>query len=138
MALAQELTVEIPVTLMYGGLNGLVVTLLGVNVSRLRGTNVGIDQSLPDPMRRPARAHGNAAEWVPLGLILLLVLEASGAGNRFWLHLLGGSFLLSRLLHAAGVLGKSKLQVAGAALNYLVLLVMSVWAVAWRFMHYGA
>ena len=129
---------EIPVTLMYGGLNGLVVTLLGLNVSRLRSTETGIDQALPDGLRRPMRAHGNAAEWVPLGILLLLVLEASGAGSRFSLHLLGGTFFLSRLLHAAGVLGRSRLQVAGAALTYLVMLVMSVWAVAWRFGHYGA
>jgi len=44
--------VDIPVTLLYGGLNGLVVTLLGVNVSRLRGTAVGIDAQLPETLRR--------------------------------------------------------------------------------------
>jgi uncharacterized protein len=130
--------VDIPVTLLYGGLNGLVVTLLGVNVSRMRGTAVGIDATLPETLRRPVRAHGNAAEWVPIGLVLLLVLEASGAGNRFWLHLLGGSFFLGRVLHALGALTRSRVQVAGAAINYLVLLTMAVWAVAWRFIHFGA
>jgi uncharacterized membrane protein YecN with MAPEG domain len=129
--------VDIPVTLLYGGLNGLVVTLLGVNVSRMRGTAVGIDAQLPEALRRPVRAHGNAAEWVPIGLVLLLVLEASGAGNRFWLHLLGGTFFLGRVLHAAGALGRNPLQAAGAALTYLVLLTMGVWAVAWRFIHFG-
>jgi len=125
---------SIPVTLLYGGLNALLVTLLGANVSRARGTaRVGLTTPLPPELVRPVRAHGNAAEWVPLGLLLLLVLELSGAGSRFTLHALGGTFLLARLLHAAGVLGRSKLSAAGAGLNYLLLLVMSIWAIASRF-----
>ena len=82
----------IPVTLLYGGLSVLLVTLLGVNVSRLRGTAVGVYTPLPAGLVRAVRAHGNAAEWVPLGIFLLLLLELSAAGSRFTLHLLGGSF----------------------------------------------
>ncbi len=119
----------IPVTLLYGGLNALLVTLTGANVSRLRGTTVGLDTPLPAAFLRPVRAHGNAAE-VPLGLRLLLALEISAAGSPFTLHLLAGSFFLARVLHAAGVYGRSKLSVAGAGLTYLLLLVMSVWAIA--------
>lgn len=124
----------IPVTLLYGGLNALLVTLLGANVSRLRGpARAGVDTPLPAELVRPVRAHGNATEWVPLGLLLLLLLELSGAGSRFTLHLAGGSLFLARVFHAAGVYGKSKLSTAGAAINYLTLLVMSVWAIALRF-----
>ena len=131
-------TVPVPVTLLYGGLNALLVTLLGLNVSRLRGAlGVGVGTPLPEELVRPSRAHGNAAEWVPLGLVLLLVLELSGAGTRFTLHLAGGTLLLGRALHAAGFLGKSKLSTVGATLTYLVLLAMSVWAIVVRFTVYG-
>lgn len=123
---------SIPVTLLYGGLCALLVTLLGLNVSRLRGTRVGVGTALPTELVRPVRAHGNAAEWVPLGLLLLLVLELSGAAGSFALHLLGGGLLLGRILHAAGLYGRSWLSVAGATLTYLALLVMSVWAVVAR------
>jgi uncharacterized membrane protein YecN with MAPEG domain len=130
--------VPVPVTLLYGGLNALLITLLGMNVSWLRGARgVGIEAPLPQELIRPVRAHGNAIEWVPLGLVLLLVLELSGAGSRFTLHLCGGTLLLGRALHAAGVLGKKKLSMLGATLTYLVLLAMSVWAIAVRFVQYG-
>jgi uncharacterized protein len=123
----------LPATLIYGGMTGLLVTALGANVSRLRGTTTGIGTPLPPELMRPVRAHGNAAEWVPLGILLLLVLELSGAGSRFTLHLLGGSFFLGRVLHAAGVYTRSPLSAVGAGINYLVLTVMSVWAIALRF-----
>jgi uncharacterized membrane protein YecN with MAPEG domain len=120
-------------TLIYGGMTALLVTLLGANVSRMRGTSVGIGDPLPPEMVRPVRAHGNAAEWAPLGILLLGMLELSGAGSRFTMHLLGGSFFLGRVLHAAGVYSRTPLSVVGAGINYLVLLVMSVWAIAQRF-----
>jgi uncharacterized membrane protein YecN with MAPEG domain len=66
-------------------------------------------------------------------LLLLLTLELSGAGSRFTLHLLGGAFFLGRVLHAAGAYARSPLVYPGVALNYLVLLAMSIWAIALRF-----
>jgi uncharacterized protein len=123
-----------PVTLLYGGLNALLVVALGLNVTRLRwATRTRAGQALPKELAVPVRAHGNAAEWIPLGLVLLLVLELSHAGSPFTLHLLGGSFLLARVLHAAGLYGQFRLTVAGAALNYLVITAMSIWALASRF-----
>lgn len=128
----------VPVTLLYGGLNALLITILGVLVSKARAANdVGVETPVPKEMIRTVRAHGNAVEWVPLGLVLLLAIELSGAGTRFTLHLAGGTLLLARLLHAVGFLGKNKLSMVGAALTYLVLAAMSVWAIAIRFMQYG-
>ncbi len=126
--------IALPVTLLYGGLNALLVVALGLNVTRLRwATRTGAGQALPEELALPVRAHGNAAEWIPIGLALLLALELSHAGSRFTLHLLGGSFFLARVLHAAGVYAQFRLLAAGAALNYLVITVMAVWALALRF-----
>jgi uncharacterized protein len=126
--------IAIPVTLLYGGLNALLVVVLGFNVSRIRiatKTLAGLPQ--PQELTLPVRAHGNAAEWVPLGLVLLLALELSGAVSPFSLHLLGGLFFLARVLHAVGFYSRTRLTVAGAALNYTVLAVMSIWAIVLRF-----
>ena len=123
----------IPVTLLYAGLTGLLVLLLGLNVSRARGRTVGVTTPLPPELVRPVRAHGNAAEWVPLGLVLLLALELSGTAGSGTLHLLGGGLFLGRLLHAAGVLGRTKLSLAGATLNYLVVAVLGVRVLAAHF-----
>ncbi len=130
--------VAVPVTLLYGGLIALLITFLGVQVSRLRGAHgVGIDTPLPPELVRPVRAHGNAIEWAPLGLILLLAIELSGAGTRFTLHLAGGTLLLGRVLHAAGFYGRNKLSMVGAALTYLDVAAMAIWAIVIRFQIYG-
>jgi uncharacterized protein len=126
---------SLPVSTLYGGLNALLVIALGISVTRLRaktGALAGVPQ--PKELTLPVRAHGNAAEWVPLGLVLLLVLELSGAGSRFSMHLTGGSFFLARVLHAVGFHSKTTaLGIAGAALNYVVLIAMSVWLLSIRF-----
>ena len=125
---------NIPVTLLYGGLTGLLVTLLGLNVTWHRTKEKVRATPPPAPgLMRPWRAHGNAAEWVPLGIVLLLALELSGRVPRFPLHLLGGSFFLARVLHATGLLTRWRVGTIGAALNYTVLLVMAVLAVWFRF-----
>ena len=124
----------IPVTLLYGGLNTLLVTLLGLNLSlRRKASATGPGTPLPPGLVRPARAHANAAEWIPLGLVMLLAIELTGRVPSFWLHLLGGTFLLARLLHAAGMLTRSRLLTAGATLNYLVMLVMAATALTLAF-----
>ena len=134
MNFSMNLSTALPVTLLYGGLAGLLVTLLGVNVSRLRGLHrVGVGMPVPPEMARPWRAHGNAVEWVPLGLVLLLLLELTGRVGRVPLHVLGGTFLLARVLHAGGLLWKRRLSTYGAGLTYLTCLVMAVVALSLRF-----
>ncbi len=126
---------HVPVTLLYGGLTGLLVTLLGFNVSLLRLTKrIGYSQPVPPELQRTFRAHGNAAEWVPLGVVLLLMLELSGRVTRLPLHLLGGTLFLARALHAVGMLTRWRVSAVGATLNYLVLVVMAVLAVWFRFL----
>ena len=122
------------VTLLYGGLLALLVTLLGVNVSlRRMSGKIYVGAELPKAMQMRVRAHGNAAEWVPLGIVLLLVLELGGASSLA-LHLFGGLFVLARLLHASGFLTGLPLSVAGATLNYVVLSGMSGYAIWMHFL----
>lgn len=49
-------------------------------------------------LNRRIRAHGNFLEYVPLGLLLIALVEASGAAAPL-VHALGASFLLFRLMH---------------------------------------
>jgi uncharacterized membrane protein YecN with MAPEG domain len=117
------------VSLLYGGLTVLLVTLLGGNVSRLRGKlRAGAGTALPPDLVRPHRAHGNATEWAPLWLALLVALELSGRVSPLWLHLLAGAFFGGRVLHAVGFYRRSSLVAVGAGLTYLVMLVMGGWA----------
>jgi uncharacterized membrane protein YecN with MAPEG domain len=122
----------VPVTLLYGGLCGLLVIGLAVNVSLQRGKHkAGVGQ-VPPEIVRAVRAHGNAAENVPLALVLLVTLELSGVSS-LWLHLLGGGFVLGRICHAVGMLTKSSISGLGVTLNHLTILAMSILAVVWHF-----
>jgi uncharacterized membrane protein YecN with MAPEG domain len=121
-------------TLLYGGLNALLVTLLGINVSLVRmRDSIYAGAELPKGLLRKVRAHGNAAEWVPLGIVMLLVLELSGAGPLS-LHVFGGAFLVARLLHALGFLARLPTSVIGATLTYATLAGMSGYAL---WLHFG-
>jgi uncharacterized protein len=124
----------IPVTLLYGGLAGLLSTLLGVHVSLLRIKHkLYLGAQLPPQLNRAVRAHGNAAEYVAAGVVLMLVLELGGLGSAP-LHALGGAFVLARVIHAAGLLGKSSITTVGATLNYVTLGLMSCGAIYMHFM----
>lgn len=108
------------VTLLYGSLTALLVTALGANVSRTRGATKTFVGDTPDAgLTRVIRSHGNAAEWAPLLLFMLLLVEMAGAGSLM-LHVLGGTIFGARLVHAVGVLTKSPLSVLGAGLTYLL------------------
>lgn len=125
---------HVPVTLLYGGLTFLLVTLLGLNVSYARGKHRAGFGTMPEAMNREIRAHGNAAEWAPLAIVLLLLLELSGV-ESLSLHLLGGTIVLGRVVHGAGALipRRNPLTTAGATVNYLVTAVLCAWAIARHF-----
>jgi len=108
------------ITLLYGSLVLLLVGGLGARVSMMRGQKKTYIGDTPDnELQRAIRAHGNAVEYAPLQLILLLGLEMSGSGSMV-LHCLGGAIVLVRLMHATGVITKSPLSTAAAGLNYLL------------------
>jgi uncharacterized membrane protein YecN with MAPEG domain len=130
--------IVLPVTLLYGGLTVLLVVVLGAAVSLRRGAErIGPGQVPDKDLTWRIRAHGNAAEWSPLGIILLGLIEAAG-GTSNALHAAGGLFFLGRVLHAVGMYRRSRLHTVGAAINYLVLIALAGWAIALRFTRWGA
>lgn len=116
---------DFPVTTMYAALLGLLLIFLSDMVSRSRKRS---DISLghgDDPMlERAMRAHGNFVEYVPLGLILLLLLELKDL-TPWALHVLGAMLLVGRLLHAYGMMrpdGALSGRYWGTALTWLMIL----------------
>lgn len=93
----------VPTTSLYAALLALLFCALSVRVVVLR---TQLETSLGDAgdgrLQRAIRAHGNFAEYVPLALLLLLLLELNGVDP--WLLNGGGILLLlSRAAHAYGV-----------------------------------
>ncbi|MGE6120461.1 MAPEG family protein [Aeromonas media] len=91
------------ITLIYGGLLGLLFLLLSFWVVRRRAQfKVMIGEGEAPEMLSAIRAHGNFAEYVPLTLLLMALCELAGVG-ALWLHLGGLLLLLGRILHAIGI-----------------------------------
>ncbi len=93
----------LPVTALYAALLALVGIVLAGFVGRAR---VAADVSLGDG-GKPAlieamRRHANFAEFVPLFLVLLAIVELNGAA-KWWLHTLGAVMVISRIIHPFGL-----------------------------------
>ena len=73
------------------------------------------------------RAHGNAVEWMPVLVVMMLLVELGG-GDSQALHVAGGLLVLGRVLHAVGFLTRLRTAVAGIALTWVVALWLPGWA----------
>ncbi|MDW4561259.1 MULTISPECIES: MAPEG family protein [Aeromonas] len=91
------------ITLIYGGLLGLLFLLLSFWVVKRRAQfKVMIGEGEAPEMLSAIRAHGNFAEYVPLTLLLMALCELAGVG-ALWLNLGGALLLVGRILHAIGI-----------------------------------
>jgi uncharacterized protein len=91
------------VVLLYAGLLALLFVGLSVRTLLMRRTlRIGIGDSGNEAMLRAMRVHSNFAEYVPLSLLLIYFVEATGAAAPF-VHALGASVVVGRISHAFGV-----------------------------------
>ena len=114
-----------PITALYAALLGLLYVRLSLRVIRhRRSSKIAIGTTGDVHLERAARVHGNFAEYVPLGLLLLYFVEATG--YPWWaLHPLGLLLLGGRHLHAHGVAQEREdfsFRVAGMVCTFLTLL----------------
>ena len=111
------------ITAFYCSLLAVWLFILSIRVIGLRGNPAFafIAQGSGDEelLQRAIRAHGNLTEYAPMMLIVLYFLETTA------LHLLGGSFLIGRLMHGVsmGFMRSSMpLRVGGTALTLFPIL----------------
>lgn len=132
-------------TMLYAGLLGLVLLVLSLRVVRLRRSlKVGIGSGGHEALDRAMRAQGNFAEYVPLALLMLLLVESATAASPWIAHGLGITLLLGRLLHGFTGLnrnsGYSFGRFYGTLLTWLMMLVTAltlvVMAVGRSLVHY--
>jgi uncharacterized protein len=87
----------------YAALLSLFYVVLSVRVIGTRRTlRVGLADGGNALLMRRIRVHANFAEYVPLGLILLVLAESQHA-PRSLLHITGLLLLCGRVIHAYGV-----------------------------------
>ena len=81
-----------------------------------------------ETLRRRIRALGNFIEYVPMCLIMLALLESSGARESL-LWSVGGLLIFGRFLHAYGMLYVNNPAPRGIAMlmTYVSFLIPAVW-----------
>ena len=125
----------VPVIALYGPLNAFFNIYLANRVSTARGRyKVAIGHGESVEMLRESRAHGNNAEFVPLAILMLLIAELMGA-KSLWLHAMGGSLLVARVLQAVGLHQENAPNPArfiGTGLTWLIIAVASGYALILR------
>ena len=128
------------VTMLAGGVLGLMYVALSARVMMARGESgislgdqaatalaAGQEHTAP-PLMVAQRAHLNFAEWVPLSLIVLGLVEIAGA-PRWLAALLGAMLVVGRTLHPFGIARRAPnpFRGGGIALNMAMLVIGSLY-----------
>lgn len=123
------------ITGIYAALAALLVLVLAFRVSMARrATHTGIGDGGHSLLALRMRAHGNAVEYLPLALILLLMLELNQT-QPLVLHVCGIVLIVSRVLHGFGLsrsAGTSSARFVGILGTWLIMLVMAL-LLLWQF-----
>jgi uncharacterized protein len=114
-------------TSIYAGLCGLLMAWLALQTIKVRRANkVKLGDGGVFELQSAIRAHGNFAEYMPITIILLFLLEHNGAPVLV-IHIIGLAFLYGRWLHAQGLLKDNlRYRVRGMGITLTILLALSV------------
>jgi uncharacterized membrane protein YecN with MAPEG domain len=113
------------VTPLYAGLLTLWFLLLSAIVIRHRGKGISLGDGGDAATQRAIRGHGNFAEYVPLALVMMAMLEL-GRTSLYTLHALGIALLVGRILHGYALSFTRRWQFGrtwGTVLTFVVLVV---------------
>jgi uncharacterized membrane protein YecN with MAPEG domain len=117
------------IVLLYAGLLALLFVGLSIRTLRLRRRlKIAVGDAGNEVMLRAMRVHSNFAEYVPLSLLLIYFVEATGASSLL-VHGLGASVLLGRISHAFGVSQVKEnylFRVAGMAMTFTPMIVAAL------------
>jgi len=124
------------VTPLFAAIFGLMYLFLSFTVIKHRTRQqISIGSGDNEELKTAIRIHGNFAEYVPLCLILLFLLEnlTLSSNLAFWL---GSLLLLSRAFHIVGMNGGKPrffFRVAGMLGTFAVILISSL-AMLWLYL----
>ncbi len=116
------------ITAFYAGLLALWFLVLSVRVVQRRRHGITLGDGGDPGMLRLMRGHANFAEYVPLILLLMALLEF-GRTSIYVLHALGIALLVGRLLHGYALSFTAHFKFGrfwGAALTFLTLLISAL------------
>jgi uncharacterized membrane protein YecN with MAPEG domain len=123
------------ITGIYAALATLLIVYLAFRViQRRQSARVGIGDGGDAELAKRIRVHGNAIEYLSIGLLLLLLVEMNQ--TQSWLvHVFGIVLLIGRVLHAFGLSrssGPSAGRIGGMLLTLIAMLCMAALLI-WQF-----
>jgi uncharacterized protein len=117
------------ITGIYAAVAALLVIVLSFRVIvRRKSTKTGIGDGGDHELSKRIRVHANAIEYLPLGLILLLLVEWNQTLPML-VHGFGIALIVGRVLHAFGLSktsGASPGRVVGMIVTLTTMLCMAV------------
>ena len=123
------------ITSLYGAVLALLFVGLSIRTIGLRRRHrVAVGDAGNEELLRAMRVHSNFAEYVPLTLLLIYMLEAPGTQPAL-IHALCLSLLIGRVAHAYGVsrVGEDyRFRVFGMAATFTALVGAAIFLL-WRF-----
>lgn len=110
-------------TALYAGLLAILVQAMGGSVGATRGRlKIPLGDGGNPELIVKTRRHMNAVENVPLALLLIALIELNGM-PKLWIHVLGASLVVARIVHPFGLKMDSinePARIFGAAVTALV------------------
>lgn len=133
----------LPITLSAASILSALFMYLSISVTRARfATNIGLgsdaeraiaggEEASAPPLFVAIRSHAHFAEYVPLSLLLLGLLELAQA-NQIALEVMASTLVLARVLHPIGMGRKSPnaFRAGGNILQWLLLTVLAIYGLA--------
>jgi uncharacterized membrane protein YecN with MAPEG domain len=119
----------LPITLTTAGAAALVNFWLSWRIGEIRtAEKISIGDGGNPRLIARMRAQLNFAEYVPVVLILIGLIEAA-IGTHLWLWIVAALFVLGRVAHPIGMDGSRVARTFGAATTSLTMIGLAIYAV---------
>ena len=122
----------LPITSLTAAVLGLLLVLLAIKTIQVRVRHgVAFGDGGHAGLIAATRAHGNHAEYAPIGVILIGLLEAAGVYAPA-LGVAAAAFVAARIVHSIGLFGPpgpppNKARSIGIVLTLLILIALALW-----------
>lgn len=118
----------LPIALTTAGAAALVNFWLSWQVAQLRSSeNIWVGDGAHPKLIARMRAHLNFAEYAPVVLILIALIEAA-RGSPLWLAIVAAIFILGRVAHSLGMDGWKPGRLIGMACTAPVMIGLGIYA----------
>ncbi|MEQ5125246.1 MAPEG family protein [Providencia zhijiangensis] len=123
------------VSSLYAVLGALLILRLSLHVVKLRNQyRVSVGDGGFSELQTAIRVHGNAIEYIPISLILLLLMEMNGA--KVWMiHVCGILLIASRMLHSYGLknhdYSQRRMGMMGTYLALALMVIANAYYLPW-------